>query len=75
MQRLLFRQRGAAVQSYGVGSVSNKDRDYYLARIAAEREAAERAADEHVRRVHLQLADQYEQRLNGGSGEEPLERS
>jgi len=55
--------------------VSNKDRDYYLARIAAEREAAERAADEHVRRVHLQLADQYEQRLNGGSGEEPLERS
>ena len=48
----------------GVGAVSKKDRDYYLARISAEREAAERATSEAARAAHLQLAAQYEERLN-----------
>ena len=49
------------------------DRDYYLARISAEREAADRASNEQVRRVHLRLADEYEQRLNGGGSPPPAE--
>ena len=46
--------------------MSDKDRNYYRARLSAEREAAERATDEHVRRVHLKLAEQYLERLGSG---------
>ena len=49
----------------------SSDRDYYLARISAEREAAERATSEDARRVHLRLADEYEQRLNERPKEPP----
>ncbi len=58
--------------------MSKRDRDYYLARLAAEREAAERATDDYVRQVHLKLAEEYDQRvsempdLEPSSGE-PLE--
>jgi len=44
--------------------MSNRDRDYYLARITAERDAAERATNESARKVHLQLIEQYERRLS-----------
>ncbi len=44
--------------------MSKRDREYYLARITAEREAAERATNEAARRVHLQLIEQYESRLS-----------
>jgi hypothetical protein len=40
------------------------DRDYYLARIAAERQAAESATNEAAREAHLQLAERYEQRVS-----------
>jgi|tagenome__1003787_1003787.scaffolds.fasta_scaffold10823001_1 hypothetical protein len=49
------------------------DRDYYQARISAERAAAERATSEHARRAHLRLADEYEQLLNGDGRETPEE--
>jgi hypothetical protein len=45
--------------------VSKIDRDYYLARIGAERQAAQRATNEAARSAHLQLAEEYEQRLTG----------
>ena len=41
------------------------DRDYYLARIAAERRAAEAAQSDWVRAVHLELADNYERLIAG----------
>ena len=41
------------------------DREYYLARISAEREAAEKATSEDARRVHLRLADEYQEILDG----------
>jgi hypothetical protein len=44
-------------------AVSKRDRDYYLARISAEREAAERATSEAARAAHLELAEQYQERL------------
>jgi len=45
--------------------MSKDDSDYYLARVSAEREAAERATSEEARRVHLQLAEHYWQVLAG----------
>jgi hypothetical protein len=45
--------------------MSKPDRDYYLARIAAERAAAERATNEDARQVHLQLIDEYQELLDG----------
>lgn len=56
---------------FGGGAMSKRDQEYYLARIAAEREAAERATSDAARRAHLQLADRYEQRMNGRPSEEP----
>lgn len=49
------------------GGVMTKksDRDYYLARIAAERRAAEAAQSDWVRAVHLELADNYERLIAG----------
>lgn len=44
--------------------MSKSDRDYYLARITAEREAAEAATNDAARRAHLQLVEKYEQRLS-----------
>ncbi|HEX3422436.1 MAG TPA: hypothetical protein VHS33_03415 [Sphingomicrobium sp.] len=49
--------------------MSKSDREYYLARINAEREAAGRATDEAVRRVHLQLIERYGRRLSGEAAE------
>ena len=69
----MFQQRGAYEYTYGVIIVSRQDRDYYLARIAAEREAAERATNDHVRRVHLELADQYQEMLDGRRPKAPPE--
>ncbi len=43
--------------------MSKRDREYYLARITAEREAAERATNEAARRIHLQLIERYESRI------------
>jgi len=51
--------------------MSKRDQEYYLARIAAEREAAKRATSDAARRAHLQLADRYEQRMAGRPPEEP----
>jgi hypothetical protein len=45
------------------------DRDYYLARIAAERAAAAAAQSDWVRSVHLELAGKYEERLAAERGE------
>jgi hypothetical protein len=39
------------------------DVDYFSRRAQEERKAALRTSDAHVRDVHLQLADAYEQRL------------
>ena len=39
--------------------------DYYLARIAAERAAAESAASDDARRVHLKLAEEYQRIVDG----------
>jgi DNA-directed RNA polymerase specialized sigma subunit len=50
--------------------MSKDDSDYYLARVSAEREAAERATSEEVRRAHLQLAERYRQVLAGRYGNE-----
>jgi hypothetical protein len=47
------------------------DRDYYLARIAAERAAAEAATSDWVRAVHLELADKYQERLAAEHGGPP----
>jgi hypothetical protein len=47
--------------------MSIRDREYYLARITAERDAAERATNEAARKVHLQLIEQYERRLSSRS--------
>ena len=45
--------------------MSNKlDRDYYRARLAAERVAAEQATSEVARVAHAELAEQYEQLLS-----------
>ena len=41
------------------------EHEYYLARIAAEREAAERAGTEEARRAHLELVEQYQRILDG----------
>lgn len=51
--------------------MSKRDRDYYLARITAEREAANRATTEAARRAHLELIEQYERRLSGSVLEGP----
>jgi hypothetical protein len=49
--------------------MSKRDREYYLARITAEREAAERATNEAARKAHLQLIEQYERRVTGPASE------
>ncbi|NUR45510.1 MAG: hypothetical protein HOP91_05060 [Sphingomonas sp.] len=41
------------------------EQEYYLARIAAERTAAEQAVTDKARTVHLQLADHYQRILDG----------
>ena len=51
--------------------MSKPDRDYYLARIAAEREAAERATSDEARSVHLQLIDGYQELLDGPARKAP----
>jgi hypothetical protein len=72
LETRLFQQRQAAV--WGVGQVPTKsDREYYLVRISAEREAAERATTEVARRAHLQLAEKYEQRLSSSAPQGPPE--
>ena len=60
--------RGCPVR---VGCMSKPDRDYYLARIAAERAAAERATNEDARQVHLQLIDEYQELLDGHDRKAP----
>lgn len=52
--------------------MSKRDKEYFLARIAAEREAAERATSEEARRVHLDLAELYEEQMAGRGPAEPL---
>ena len=42
---------------------STFDRNYLLARLAAERAAAEAAASDSARAAHLRLASEYEQLL------------
>ena len=49
---------------------SQSMREYYLARIAAERAAAEQATTDRARALHLQLAEQY-QRIVDGKQEPP----
>lgn len=51
--------------------MSKQDKEYFLARSAAEREAAERATSEEARRVHLQLAERYEEQMAGRGPKEP----
>jgi hypothetical protein len=51
--------------------MSKRDREYYLARIAAEREAAECAASDAARSAHLQLAERYEQWMAGSGADKP----
>jgi hypothetical protein len=41
------------------------ERDYYLARIAAERAAAEQAANDEARTIHLNLAEEYQRIIEG----------
>ena len=55
---------------YGCG-MSKRDQEYYLARIAAEREAAERATSDEARRAHLKLAEQYQDMVEGRGRKEP----
>ena len=55
----------------GGAMTSKSDRDYYLARIAAEQEAAESAISDWVRAVHLELADKYRERLAAKHGGPP----
>jgi len=50
--------------------MSKRDREYYLARITAEREAAERATNEAAHRVHLQLIEQYARRISSPASSE-----
>ena len=45
--------------------MNQAERDYYLARIAAERAAAEQAANEEARTIHLSLAEGYQRILEG----------
>ena len=45
--------------------MNQAERDYYLARIAAERTAAEQAANEQARTIHLTLAEQYQKIVDG----------
>ena len=57
---------GGSKGRLGGGAVSKKsDRDYYLARIAAERAMAEAATSDWVRAVHLELAENYERLIAG----------
>ena len=55
----------------GWAMTKKSDRDYYLARIAAERAAAEAAASDWVRTVHLELAEKYQERLAAEHGGPP----
>ncbi len=51
--------------------MSKREREYYRARIAAERAAAERATSDEARRIHLRLADQYQDLVDGRRAQEP----
>jgi hypothetical protein len=51
------------------------DREYYLARINVEREAAERATTDKARTAHLELADQYDRLLAGRRERRPGSKS
>jgi hypothetical protein len=51
--------------------MSRRDREYYLARIAAEREAAKRATSDEARRSHLQLAERYQGMIDGRGRKDP----
>jgi len=64
--RISFSPQLVALPCPGGGTMTKgSDREYYLARISAEREAAERATSEDVRRVHLKLAEEYQEILDG----------
>lgn len=45
--------------------MNQAERDYYLARIAAERAAAEQAENDRARTIHLDLAEQYQRIVDG----------
>ncbi|HEX8841407.1 MAG TPA: hypothetical protein VF757_03820 [Sphingomicrobium sp.] len=49
--------------------MTQAEREYYLARIAAERAAAEQASNDRARTIHLDLAEQYQRIVDG---REPL---
>lgn len=46
--------------------MSERDREYLLARAAQERTLAEQASDEFVREIHLKLATEYAKRAQNG---------
>ena len=46
------------------------EHEYYLARVAAEQAAAERAESDRARTIHLELAEHY-QRIVEGKQEPP----
>ena len=60
----VFLADGSAV--LGRGMTRKPDREYYAARLNAEREAAARAATEAARAAHQTLAEEYAARLDGG---------
>jgi len=43
------------------------DRDYYAVRLKAELAAADAATDEHVRRAHRRLAEEYRRLVETGN--------
>jgi hypothetical protein len=45
--------------------MNQAEREYYLARIAAERAAAEQAKNEQARTIHLALAEEYQRIVEG----------
>jgi hypothetical protein len=45
--------------------MTQAEREYYLARIAAERCAAEKAGNDQARTIHLDLAEQYQRIVDG----------
>jgi hypothetical protein len=45
--------------------MNQAEREYYLARIAAERAAAEEAKNDQARSIHLALAEEYQRIVEG----------
>ena len=56
--------RGESRCSVGAGAVTS-DLSYYRRRASEERTAALNARDPRVRRVHVELAERYEERVRG----------